>query len=197
MSKLFIVMGKSASGKDTIYKKILEKDPYLKTVVTYTTRPIREEEQDGVEYHFRTKEQLEELEVEGRVIECSCYDTVHGLWYYFTVDDGQIDLKNGDYIMITTVARYKKMRDFYGEENVVPIYIEIEDGLRLERAVKREQLQRNPNYEEICRRFLADNEDFSEEKLKEAKIIKRYENIDINICIKKIIDDIQRERSMI
>lgn len=197
MSKLFIVMGKSASGKDTIYKKILEKDPYLKTVVTYTTRPIREGEQDGVEYHFRTKEQLEELEVEGRVIECSCYDTVHGLWYYFTVDDGQIDLKNGDYIMITTVARYKKMRDFYGEENVVPIYIEIEDGLRLERAVKREQLQRNPNYEEICRRFLADNEDFSEEKLKEAKIIKRYENIDINICIKKIIDDIQRERSMI
>lgn len=197
MSKLFIVMGKSASGKDTIYKKVLEKAPYLKTVVTYTTRPIRQGEQEGIEYYFRTKEELQYLEQEGKVIECSCYDTIHGLWYYFTVDDGQIDLKYGDYIMITTVARYKKMRDFYGKENVVPIYIEIEDGLRLERAVKREQSQKNPNYEEICRRFLADNEDFSEEKLKEAKINKRYENIDIDICLNKIIDDIQRERSMI
>ena len=146
MSKIFIVMGKSASGKDTIYKKILEHNLGLKTVVTYTTRPIREGEREGNEYFFRTKEQLDLLEQEKKVIECSCYHTVHGPWYYFTVDDGQIDLTSGDYIMITTVARYKKMRSYYGAEKVIPIYIEVEDGLRLERALKRERKQKNPNY---------------------------------------------------
>ena len=49
MGKIFYVMGKSASGKDTIYKKLLERFPGLKTVVTYTTRPIRDGETEGVE----------------------------------------------------------------------------------------------------------------------------------------------------
>lgn len=197
MSKLFMLIGKSASGKDTIYKNILEQVKDLKTVITYTTRPIRDGEKEGVEYYFRTRHQLEQFEKEGKVIECSCYKTVDGPWYYFTVDDGRINLKQNDYIMITTVARYEKMRNFYGEENVVPIYIEVEDGLRLERAVKREQLQQKPNYEEICRRFLADSKDFSEKNLKQAKINKKYENKDINICLQNIIDDIQKERNMI
>lgn len=197
MSKIFIVMGKSASGKDTIYKKILEKDMGLKTVVTYTTRPIREGEQEGREYFFRTKEQLDLLEKKGKVIEVCCYHTINGPWYYFTVDDGQIDLTAGDYLMITTVERYQKMRSYYGAENVIPIYIEVEDGLRLARAVQREQRQKKPNYEEVCRRFLADSKDFSEKNLKDANIEKRYQNIQMDICLKEIIDDIQSERSML
>lgn len=197
MSKLFIVMGKSASGKDTIYKRILECNLGLKTVVTYTTRPIREGEQEGREHFFRTKEQLDLLEQSGKVIESSCYYTIDGPWYYFTADDGQINLETGDYLMITTVERYQKMRSYYGEEHVFPIYIEVEDGLRLERALQREREQKQPNYEELCRRFLADCKDFSEENLKAAMIEKRYQNIQMDICLKEIIDDIQRERSML
>lgn len=190
-------MGKSASGKDTIYKRILECNLGLKTVVTYTTRPIREGEQEGREYFFRTKEQLDLLEQSGKVIESSCYYTIDGPWYYFTADDGQINLETGDYLMITTVERYQKMRSYYGEEHVFPIYIEVEDGLRLERALQREREQKQPNYEELCRRFLADCKDFSEENLKAAMIEKRYQNIQMDICLKEIIDDIQRERSML
>ena len=52
MSKIFYLMGKSASGKDTIYRKVKEQMPELKTIVIYTTRPIREGEQNGREYHF-------------------------------------------------------------------------------------------------------------------------------------------------
>ena len=52
MKKIFYVMGKSASGKDTIYKKILEQMPRLSTVTLYTTRPMRDGEKDGVEYYF-------------------------------------------------------------------------------------------------------------------------------------------------
>lgn len=53
MGKIFYVMGKSASGKDTIYKELRERIPELKTVVLYTTRPIRDGETEGVEYHLR------------------------------------------------------------------------------------------------------------------------------------------------
>ena len=65
MGKIFYVMGKSASGKDTIYKKLLERFPGLKTVVTYTTRPIRDGETEGVEYHFTSVPQLEQMKTEG------------------------------------------------------------------------------------------------------------------------------------
>ena len=59
------------------------------------------------------------------------------------------------------------------------IYIEVEDGLRLERALKRERKQASPKYEEMCRRFLADAKDFSEENLMAAGIKEKYQNIDV------------------
>ena len=50
MGKIFYIMGKSASGKDTIYKELIEKMPKFHSIVPYTTRPMREGEKDGVEY---------------------------------------------------------------------------------------------------------------------------------------------------
>lgn len=197
MSKIYVVMGKSASGKDTIYKKLLaEESLSLKTIVPYTTRPIRQGETDGVEYFFVTQKGMEELEKQGRVIECRCYNTVYGKWYYFTADDGQIDLEHQDYLMITTLVGYEKIRNYYGTDKVIPIYIQVEDGLRLERALKREQQEAVPKYTEMCRRFIADSEDFSEVNLETQQITKRYENIDFELCLSEIIADIQREKGL-
>ena len=177
MGKIFCLMGKSSSGKDTIYKMLLEqKDILLGTIIPYTTRPIRSGEQEGVEYHFSTEEQLQQLLEENRVIELRQYNTIHGVWKYFTVNDGQIDFQTGNYLIIGTLESYEKIRRYYGEELVLPIYIEVDDGLRLQRALDRERLQENPKYTEMCRRFIADAEDFSEEKLKEAGILKRFFN---------------------
>ena len=50
MGKIYYVMGKSASGKDTIYKRLVKKMPELGTVRMYTTRPIRDGETNGVEF---------------------------------------------------------------------------------------------------------------------------------------------------
>lgn len=192
MSKIFIIMGKSASGKDTIYKRLLEhKELNLKTVIMYTTRPIRVSETDGVEYYFVDEDKLNELKNENKVIEHRSYDTIHGIWHYFTVNDGQIDLNKYNYIMQGTLYSYGQIRRYFGEENVVPIYIEVEDGRRLMRAIRREQKQKEPKYAELCRRFLADEEDFSEDKIAEYGIMRRYSNIDINSCIKEIVDDIK------
>lgn len=52
MGHIFYVMGKSASGKDTIYKILRERLPQIRTVVPYTTRPIRAGERYGVEYYL-------------------------------------------------------------------------------------------------------------------------------------------------
>lgn len=192
MARIFIVIGKSATGKDTVYKRLLEMcDLNLKTVVMYTTRPIRVSEVDGMEYHFVDEEKLLELKTENKVIEHRSYDTIHGKWHYFTVNDGQIDLDQDDYIMLGTLESFEQIRKYFGEDRVVPIYIEVEDGIRLMRALKREQKQEQPKYAELCRRFLADDEDFSEENIKKYGIGKRYQNIDINICIQEIADDIK------
>ena len=175
MSKIFYLMGKSASGKDTIYKKVKEQMPELKTIVIYTTRPIREGELNGREYHFVDDDKLKELQEAGKVIELREYNTVHGIWKYFTADDGQFD-GDDNYLAIGTLESYVQLRDYFGQERLVPIYVEVEDGLRLERALARERMQATPKYEEMCRRFLADSEDFSLENLKKRPITSIIEN---------------------
>ena len=191
MAKLFCVMGKSASGKDTVFKALVN-DPELKlnTVIPYTTRPIRDGEAEGVEYYFVDEQTFCCLKAEGNIIEERAYHTVHGLWRYFTADDGQIDFSKGNFIIIGTLEVYEQMLAHFGCEKVVPIYINVEDGLRLMRALQREMQQKEPKYAELCRRFLADCEDFSEEKLKACEIERVYENLSMDSCLQEIKKDI-------
>ena len=192
MAKIFFVLGKSCSGKDTIFKKLKEdRQLNLNTVTGYTTRPMREGEINGVEYFFVNNEELEALKNQGKVIECRDYNTVYGVWSYFTVDDGQINLEKGNYLYIGTLESYEQMVRYYGKEVVVPIYVEVETGERLTRAVNRERQQENPKYTELCRRFLADEEDFCEENIKKAGIKKIYENNSLERCIEEIVEDIR------
>lgn len=194
MGRIFYVMGKSATGKDTIYKALRARFSDMGTVVMYTTRPIRSNETDGVEYFFTTPEQWKEWKRQGKVIEDRTYQTIYGPWTYFTLDDGQIRLEAQDYLMIGVLDSYRKMVEYLGQDKMCPIYIEVEDGIRLERALKREREQKTPKYKELCRRFLADEEDFSDEKLKEAGIQKRYQNIELEKCICEIAHDMLEER---
>jgi guanylate kinase len=182
------MMGKSSSGKDTIYENLLHREELaLKPVVIYTTRPKRAKELEGVQYHFVSVERMHEMQQAGQVIELRSYDTVQGIWYYFTADDESIDLEHDNYLMLGTLESYRKMRDYYGAERVVPIYIEVEDGERLRRAMVREKKQPVPQYEEMCRRFLADQKDFSEEKIREAGITRRFtNNEERSVCMEEV-----------
>ena len=186
MSKIFYVMGKSSSGKDTIYKRLMEKNPDFRTVVPYTTRPVRDGEKDGVEYFFADEAQLNEMQEAGKVIEVRSYNTRCGVWTYFTADDGRINLEEHDYLMIGTLVSYQALKEYFGAEKIVPLYIQVEDGERLFRALEREQREAVPRYTELCRRFLADQEDFSEENLKNAHITHRFQNTDLHTCLDEI-----------
>lgn len=191
MGKIVYIMGKSSTGKDTIFKELLRRDHFsFKTYVSYTTRPIREGEKNGHEYFFTDEDSFQKLKSEGKIIEDRCYNTIHGPWRYFTVDDGQIT-ESGNYITIGTLESYKRMCNYYGNERIIPVLIELDDGVRLQRALNREKKQDNPKYEELCRRFLADSADFSDEKIKEAQIKKRFINNELGNCLAEIEKYIQ------
>lgn len=195
MGKLFYIMGKSSTGKDTIFKALMANQELgLRNLVMYTTRPIREKEENGREYHFVNDAAADELVRQGKVIEIRSYDTVHGVWRYFTVDDAHTDLERYPYLAIGTLESYEKLKKYYGADKVIPIYIEVDDGMRLERALKRERKPQNRRFEEMCRRFLADSADFSEENLKRAGISRRFINDgDRTECIHEIEDFIRSE----
>lgn len=191
MGKIFCIMGKSASGKDSVYKRLLsDRSLPLSGIVPGTTRPIREGETPGVEYVFYSKEEFARLEASGRILEQRAYHTVHGEWHYFTVD-GQIDLASHSYLMIGTLEAYLQMRAHFGDA-VIPLYLEVEDGLRLSRALARERGQTAPRYAELCRRFLADEEDFSAEKLRAAGISDIFTNTDLDRTTEQIAAAIRK-----
>ena len=188
MGKIICLMGKSSSGKDTIFRELLQEGTLgLRTIVPYTTRPIRTGETDGVDYHFTDEEGFQKLLGEGKIIEERAYNTVHGLWRYFTVADDSIELEKYDYCIIGTLEAYVHIKAYFGQEKVLPVYIEIDDGERLQRALSRERSQKEPKYEEMCRRFLADCRDFSEEKIHEAGIQVRFQNEGLDSCLDSIV----------
>ena len=193
MGRIYYLLGKSATGKDTLYKEILKRRPKLRTVTMYTTRPIREGETDGVEYFFTDREELERQLASGKVIESRTYQTIAGSWTYYTVDDGQFDVADDEScLMIGTLESFEKMCAYFEAGKMVPVYIEVPDGIRLLRAVKREENQKKPNYREVCRRYLADEKDFSEENLERLGITKRYQNTDMEMCLEEILRDLDK-----
>lgn len=177
MGKIFYIMGKSSTGKDTIFKELMEKEELaLHNLIMYTTRPIRAKEENGREYYFVDDACADELLRRGKVIEMRSYDTVHGVWRYFTVDDEHTDPDRFNYLAIGTLESFAKLREYYGADRVIPIYIEVSDENRLQRAFKRECKPQNRRFDEMCRRYLADMADFSEENLQRAGIVRRFSN---------------------
>lgn len=198
--KLIYIMGKSSAGKDTIYN-ILKQKMDVDTYVMYTTRPIREGEVDGESYNFITMEEMQEYmdgKKEDKLIEYRKYNTVYGPWIYATISDSQFK-SNKDILMVGTLESYVKVKENFDNNKdiqLIPIYVEVPDNIRLKRAIEREETQKEPKYKELCRRFIADTEDFSEENLKSAGIDERFINIDLDKCVEEILKHINLYKTM-
>ena len=149
-----------------------------------------------MEYYFLTEQEQKELEQQGKIIELRSYQTVHGIWKYFTVNDHQINLEKYHYLIIGTLESYLKLKEYFGKDVLIPLYIDLEPGERLQRALDRERMQSEPKYAEMCRRFLADEEDFSLNNLKQAGIDKFYVNDSLDCCTKELISCIQKNISL-
>lgn len=187
---IYYLMGKSASGKDTICRALRKARPDWKLLIPYTTRPMRSGEREGAEYHFVSERELQRLRDAGKILEERSYETEFGIWRYASVDDGWIGREGGgDYLLIGTLESYRKLRGRFGEGQLFPLYLELPEELRLERARRREEEQEKPSWAEFWRRFSLDEQDFSEEKLREAGIVRRYRNLEWEACVNEILAD--------
>lgn len=207
-NKIFVIMGKSSSGKDTVFKMLKNGvidigDHYtstiLKPVLLYTTRQPRSNEKDGVRYHFTTeREYLETYSNEpNRLVFSKAYHPkdLNGdmqLKRYF-LDSKDIDISKDSYVIIGTIDYLNDLRKFYGEDRIVPIYIDIDDDTRFLRAVEREKSEEKPNYGELCRRFTADNEQYNNKRITTEGINYKIENYDLETCVKQITEIVRRE----
>lgn len=204
MSNFIYIMGKSSAGKDTIYQRLKEKID-INLYVPYTTRPKRDGEQEGREYHFFERKQFEELKKQDKVMEYRQYDVINSkgekdIWTYATIADSQWE-KEGDFLSIGTLQSYTSILEYLSNHpekkiNMLPVYISIDEQEREKRARKREEQQSKPNYEEMKRRLKADNIDFSEENLRKVGIGAKqtFENYDLDKCVESIVRYVQKER---
>lgn len=199
MNKMYMLMGKSSSGKDTIKNLLFKKFTpeewdkfHLSEVTMYTTRPIRTGEINGKDYWFVDNSFLEEAKRNDKIVEIRQYNTEHGIWSYFT-HINSINLQTNNYIYLNTLEAYYKLVNYYDKDSIIPYYIYVkDDGERLLRALNRERKQENPKYAELCRRYLADEEDFSIDKLKAIPDLKWYENDNLEECTEQIYQSIRK-----
>ena len=116
---IYVIIGRTASGKDTIVSKLIKSG--CKRIVTYTSRPMRKKEKNGETYHFVTKEEFEALIQSGFFAEWRSYDTVDGVWYYgSSIDSYDTD---EDRIIILNPDGFSKIKNILEPEKVKSIYV--------------------------------------------------------------------------
>ena len=155
--KIIAIMGKAGSGKDTLLNALMEEEIFKDAckIISCTTRPIREYEIDGVDYHFITTKEFTNQILSGEMIEATVFNT----WCYGT------SLKNLDLNKINIGVFNPEGIELLKERNDVDltvIYVQANDKDRLLRQLNREE---NPDCHEIVRRFSADEEDFDDDEI--------------------------------
>ena len=158
--KILVLVGCSASGKDTVMNWLV-REFEVKPVISYTTRPIRDCEQDGREYHFVTEEEFERMKNNGEFVETRAYNTVNGNWYYGLPKNG-IDLEDdNNYITILDFDGLLELeiwlRSIGQVDKLTSIYIDATEQNRLIRSLNREQNMTKRQVEEVIRRYYNDN----------------------------------------
>lgn len=150
--KVIALFGKSASGKDTLQKWLVRKYSNSKGIVSCTTRPPRENEQEGIDYNFLSIEEFTKKVLNGTMLEATSFRE----WFYGTpiesLDPSAINIGVFNIAGLEAIMEDSRLEVF-------PVYVWAEGKTRLLRSLKRES---KPNCEEICRRYLADEKDFAE-----------------------------------
>ena len=152
MYKLIMLVGKAGSGKDTILREVVKQSPYVHEIVSCTTRPPREGEVDGINYHFLTGEQFGKKVLQNEMLEATCFND----WFYGTsIDSLDEDMVN---IGVFNPEGVESILAYNNIDSIV-VYVDTKDKERLIRQLNRES---DPDVNEVIRRFKADEMDFDE-----------------------------------
>ena len=151
---VIVLLGKSASGKTTLAKRMKERFN-IDMVVTCTTRPMREGEKQGIDYNFLTYEEAIESINKGEFIEYVEY-TVHGgdKWIYGTRFK-DIDINKNQLIVLNPTA-YKTLKGFF-KDKLFAIELKPFELKRIFRIIRRDK----KNLLEAFRRYKSDMKDFN------------------------------------
>lgn len=189
-SKIIVcLVGKSAAGKDSI-AYLLSKQPGWHNVVSCTTRPMREGEKEGVNYHYLSAEEFAQKVVSGDMLEATYFNN----WHYGTMKSSLVDGVN---VGVWNPEGYDCLREtvkFDKDVKLLPYYVKCDDKTRLLRSLNRE---RHPDVHEIVRRFQADEEDF--EWLDEADdipILWNENDKDMINCFHRILNDVAQVKNV-
>lgn len=163
---MIILLGKSASGKDTVVNNLIHNYYGYEKIITWTTRPMRPGEKQDLTYHFTDDEDFEEKIEEGFFAEWKKYNSVFGTWYYGTAVQDITNNPNNK-IIILTPSGYEDIKEYIINEEILSVYLD--SSLRT--LYKRLKF-RGDNPKEIKRRLLHDIKDFKGIKNKVNVVIK-------------------------
>ncbi len=184
MAIIFCLLGKSASGKNTILSKLIKYELGLIPIICYTTRQKRINEIDGIDYHFVEKQKEIELTTQYKVIAYRKYHTLLGKYSYFFLDDNTVKRNtNNRYIVILGLKEYLMFQNYFYTPCLVPIYVHINFRHRVRRLFKRNQ---NRFQLEMIRRLIYDAFYYRKRSLTKAGINHVVKNKDIDSCILEI-----------
>lgn len=179
MRKIFAVVGKASTGKDTLVK-MLGEILGMPIALSFTTRQMRVGEGQGVEYNFISEDEFWDLHEHGSLAEYTSYNVASGeTWYYGLTKE---ELEKGEYVLvIVNPDGLEQLRKIYGNK-ICSILIDAPADVRIKRYLDRDKVTES-KAEECCRRFLADNKMFKNIKTDYivnniGEITEVYENID-------------------
>lgn len=182
MKKIIVLLGASATGKDTVVKHISEKYS-IPIAVSYTTRPMRSNETQGVEYYFISDDEMHEKFKNGEVIEHTSY-YIQSEDVSYTYANVTSEFEKGDYILtiLNPHGLYQFKQSLY-KDNLVSIMLNCDDRVRLVRSLNRDE---NVNVKEVLDRAIRDELDFIERRPKTD-----YET-DTNKPLEEVFNDIDK-----
>ena len=158
--RIIAIVGEAGSGKDSLVEKLIIKDKELfHKIIPCTTRPMRENEIDGVQYHFISMNEFWQYasSKQDYIIDQTCFNG----WYYGTkISDLNDDKINIGVFNPAGANQIIKNANF----DVKVIQLKVDPVKRMQRQLYRES---NPNVSEIARRFLTDEKDFQNFNFKE------------------------------
>ena len=181
-----IILGKTASGKDTIVNKLV-KDYGYKKIITYTTRDMRQGEKQGITYHFVSEDEFRQKINKGFFAEYKTYNTEFGKWYYGSALE---DLNNADdkTVIILTPQGYRDVKDKLSNKNITTIYINADNE-----TLKKRLVRRGDDPKEAARRIKHDNVDFKHIEREVDSVIYNKEGTNINDVVSDIIFELNKE----
>lgn len=176
---MLVIVGKTSSGKDKTVNKLISKHGFNK-LVTYTTRPMRKNEEKDVTYHFISEEEFLQKIDNGFFAEWKSYDTEFGTWYYGTALE---DLENAEdnTVVILTPDGFRDVKDKLNNK-VTSIYIYANN-----KTIKKRLVERGDNPKEAERRFEQDMIDFKGLENEVDRIVYNNDGTDIGEVIDKIL----------